>query len=756
MGLKTARTVEGFAPPREIPAHFPPGATKPALSRLQPSGEAQALLSNRDPNTLQGRARLWADHGRVQWERLRAWITTRWAGFVHDRQEAAAARTAAPPSRHRHWTLKAVGIGLGVLVLIGVLLAAFWDWDRMRGPVARFASARLHREVHIDGHLRVHLLTWTPQATVEGLRIANAPWAGKKDMADIPRLVVQVKLPPLLIGQVILPRLELDHPTLALARNAQGVGNWMFAQSNADQPTRLPPIQRILVTDGQLRFDDAQRKLHLTGTINADETSTQSRHGAFRLTGQGTMNSESFQLQIIGDPLLEVRKNRPYVFDFHAKSEATTIDAHGAIDHPFDFGRFHADLKMSGRDLAQLYVLTSVPFPNTPPYRLSGKLSRDSQTYAFNDMTGTLGDSDLSGGLTSSKPNGRRLLTGDLVSRSLDWKDLATVLGGRPHMPGKTGAAITKTAGMAPTAGPSQILPDAPLNVDRLRNMDADVHYRARSVKLNDLKLTSVDLGLHLKNAKLDIDPLALTFAQGSLHGRASIDASHAVPVTDLDVHLSNYALQTAIPVRGGVPPVIGVIEGHARLHGAGLSVHQTAAHASGELSLVAPHGEVRQAFAELLGINVASGLYLLLSKDQKKTDLRCAAADFAVQDGVMRPRTFVIDTGVVVSQGSGAINLADETLDLKLNGKSKRPRLLKLWAPILVQGTLAHPKVGVDKVQVAGQGALAALGAAVQPLVAIVPFLTGGGAHDVDCAKVLGGMGYSWTPEGAAVAVKR
>ncbi len=704
------------------------------------------MLSDHDPNSLQGLARRWADHGRVQWERLRSHVQARVAARAGGFGHAAPAATRADASWPRHHAvLKATGIGVVVLVLIVVLIAAFWDWDRMRGPVARFASARIHREVHIDGHLRVHLLSWTPQATVEGLRIGNAPWAGSKDLADIPKLVVQVKLLPLLVGQVILPRLELDHPDLALERNAQGVGNWMF--TNPDQPTRLPPIQRILVADGKLRFDDAERRLHLTGVINADETRTASRVGAFRLTGQGTMNTEPFQLQITGDPLLEVRKNRPYVFDLHAQSVATTIDAHGAVDHPFDFGRFHADVKMSGRDLSQLYILTSVPFPNTPPYRLSGKFSRDGQTYAMRDMNGSLGDSDLSGSLTASKQNGRRLLKADLVSRSLDWKDLATVLGGRPHMPDKAGR-VEKTAGMAPTAAPSEMLPNAPLDVDRLRHIDGDLHYRAQSVKLNDLKLTSVDLGVHLKNAVLNIDPLALTFSQGSLRGRVGIDARQAVPVTDLDMHLSNYALQNALPLHGGTPPVIGVIEGRARLHGAGLSVHAFAAHASGELSLVVPHGEVRQAFAELLGINVASGLYLLLSKSEKKTDLRCAAADFAVQDGVMRPRIMVIDTGVVVSQGSGSIDLGDEKVDLKLNGKSKKPRILKLWAPILVQGTLARPKVGVDKLQVAGQGALAAIGAAVEPLVAIVPFLSGGGAHDVDCAKVLGGMGYGWTPE--------
>ena len=47
-----------------------------------------------------------------------------------------------------------------MLLLIIFLLLFQWDW--LRGPIAHFASKKIHRDVRIDGHLRVHLLTWTP------------------------------------------------------------------------------------------------------------------------------------------------------------------------------------------------------------------------------------------------------------------------------------------------------------------------------------------------------------------------------------------------------------------------------------------------------------------------------------------------------------------------------------------------------------------------------------------------------------------
>jgi AsmA family protein len=42
------------------------------------------------------------------------------------------------------------------------------------------------------------------------------------------------------------------------------------------------------------------------------------------------------------------------------------------VTRPFDLGRFDATLSLQGRDLSDLYLLTGVALPNTPPYRLKG------------------------------------------------------------------------------------------------------------------------------------------------------------------------------------------------------------------------------------------------------------------------------------------------------------------------------------------------------------------------------------------------
>ena len=77
--------------------------------------------------------------------------------------------------------------------------------------------------------------------------------------------------------------------------------------------------------------------------------------------------------------------------------------------------------------------------------------------------------------------------------------------------------------------------------------------------------------------------------------------------------------------------------------------------------------------------------------------------------------------------------------LNLRIEGESKKPRLLRLWAPITVSGPLTAPKVGVDVGSVVSQGGLAGLlGAVVAPVTALFAFVDPGLAEDADCGRLI------------------
>ena len=236
---------------------------------------------------------------------------------------------------------------------------------------------------------------------------------------------------------------------------------------------------------------------------------------------------------------------------------------------------------------------------------------------------------------------------------------MTAILGARTQ----TNAAASETTTVS-SGVPGKLLPDATLSVERLRTMDGTLTYSAASVKANDLDIRAVRLGAKLEAGVLDLDPVAFTFNRGSLNGTARINAKRDMPYSSIDFRLAGYPLESIIPARNGSSPVTGRALGRARLEGPGNSIHRFAAASKGSISLIVPQGEMRAAFAELLGINASAGLLKLLSGDQSNSQIRCAVADFNVSGGVARAQTFVIDTDVVLAKGSGTINLDSETLN--------------------------------------------------------------------------------------------
>ena len=105
--------------------------------------------------------------------------------------------------------------------------------------------------------------------------------------------------------------------------------------------------------------------------------------------------------------------------------------------------------------------------------------------------------------------------------------------------------------------------------------------------------------------------------------------------------------------------------------------------------------------------------------------------------------RTLVIDTGVVLVNGTGSINLGAERMDFRLDGETKEPRLFHLWSDILVNGPIRNPSLGVDGGGVAAQvGVAGLLGALVNPIAAILPFVDPGLADDADCGALIASAG--------------
>jgi uncharacterized protein involved in outer membrane biogenesis len=268
------------------------------------------------------------------------------------------------------------------------------------------------------------------------------------------------------------------------------------------------------------------------------------------------------------------------------------------------------------------------------------------------------------------------------------------------------------------------------------------VHFRAKSIEAGTVPFEQVAFRVKLDNGVLALDPFAFEMPQGHLAGNVKIDARKKVPKVHMDVRVKDIQLDQ-LKGKGKGPdasaPLSGVMEARAVIDGTGDSVHTVMSNANGMLTVVLPNGEVRSAFAELTGINVAKGVGLLLTKSEDRAQIRCGVAQFNIKDGLMNAENVTFDTQNVVIRGKGDIKLGPEELNLQIKGEPKKIRLTRLRTPIEVKGHLLKPSVGVDVGSTVKQGAIAAaLGAIATPIAAVLAFVDPGLAKDQNCAAML------------------
>ena len=89
--------------------------------------------------------------------------------------------------------------------------------------------------------------------------------------------------------------------------------------------------------------------------------------------------------------------------------------------------------------MADVFPITGILLPPTPPYRLSGDLVRAGEIWRFTDFDGRLGDSDLRGEIEVDLAQDALFFDADLVTGKLDFDDLAARLRARkvlaPNLP---------------------------------------------------------------------------------------------------------------------------------------------------------------------------------------------------------------------------------------------------------------------------------------------------------------------------------
>ena len=618
------------------------------------------------------------------------------------------------------------------LIAAVVLLIALWDWNWFKGPVERAVQARTGRALHI-GNLDVDLGRVTT-IRADSLTFANADWARQPRMAAADRVEIDVRVWPLLRGSVQLPEIRLTRPDVLLqtATRADQPGNWDFmGESKGGEPLQL---RRLHIEDGRLQFLDERGRTDIQLAVRSGKPRQADAAPPLLVGGKGSWRGNAFTLNGNTESPLELTDtDHPFRIHLDGRAGATHAVASGTLINPFQFQTFKLQFRLSGRDLEDLYPLLGIALPSTPPYRLDGQLSRDHQVWRYEKFNGTVGDSDLAGDVKVEVGGERPRLTASLVSRRLDFDDLAGFVGAPPKTGGDETANAEQQAEAARVAARPTVLPDTPYNLGKLRAMDADVRLKAQRINAPNLPLDDMDAHLFLDDGLLRLEPLNFGVAGGDIRSTIRMDARRPQIATSLKASVRRVQLGKLFPDAKLAEQASGGIGGEIDLSGTGNSIAAMLGSSDGDVAVGMGKGHVGNLVMELAGLDVAESLKFLFTGD-KQIPLRCAFADFSVKDGRMDSRALAVDTTDTLIIGEGSVNLKNEQLDLLLKPRPKDISILALRSPLRINGTFKDPGFRPDFKALGLRGAIAlALGSIAPPAALLATFEPGPG-KDSDC----------------------
>jgi uncharacterized protein involved in outer membrane biogenesis len=375
--------------------------------------------------------------------------------------------------------------------------------------------------------------------------------------------------------------------------------------------------------------------------------------------------------------------------------------------------------------------------PPTPPYALDGRLTRDIDgkrtTWHYDRFSGKVGDSDLAGSASVTTGGARPYLRGDLVSRKLDFDDLAGFVGGAPDTGGGESTNPELAALAAQRAASPRLLPDTPYNLEKLRAMDADVRLKAARIVAPKLPLDDMDAHLKLEGGLLRLDPLNFGVAGGDIRSTIRMDARESPIRTRADIGARGLNLGKLLPDSKLAQDAIGKIGGDIHLAGAGNSIATMLGTSDGTAIVGMGKGRISNLVMELAGLDIAEALKFLIEGD-RQIPIRCAFGDFKVADGLMTANALAFDTTDTIIVGEGTISLKDETLRLRLRPRPKDRSFLVLRSPLIAEGTFKHPRFHPDYARVGLRGAIALVLANIAPPAALLATIELGPGKDADC----------------------
>ena len=605
----------------------------------------------------------------------------------------------------------AAGILLCLVVVCAGTLYLFVTSDWLRGQLEGRAGDFTGRKTKVANVS----IGWVPagwdvmaNVLLDGVEVANAPWGKAPHMLKVDRVDFDLRLWPLLKGDLVLTRLVLRKPEIPVEVGDKEQLNWSMTETpvvtgvakaiEPDSRYDTPLIGRLEITEGKLGYRDSKRKLELDGTVTT-ATGKAGDQPQAELALKGTLEGQPLTVRFVGGSVLALRDTeQPYPLDLEVSFGATKLKAKGKVHDPFKWTGADVDLTLSGPNLSDIYPLLGIPGPPTPPYTITGKLEREPGLWKFVRSKWRVGESDLIGEVTIDERKKPEFLTAKLVSQKLVFEDLAPLIGAPPARKTNVSAKQAQTQQQLEASG--DLFPNVPLHIEKLRAMNMDVTLDAKRVVAPPwLPVQALTFRVVILNGVATVRPLTMAvLGGGTIAGELVMDARTDSPAVRANLKAGDIEMKNFFRESRYFDATQGKIQGQLALAGNGRSLAQVMSTADGHLALALGGGSVSSLMVSLAGLQIFDALVLYVTGDNR-IPIKCAVGRLNFKHGAVAFERTLLDTQKSVLYVQGQASLTAQVVKAEVNAHRKGFDLLDLHGSVAIDGKLRNPNIGLGRV---------------------------------------------------------
>jgi AsmA protein len=585
-----------------------------------------------------------------------------------------------------------VYVVLGAVVFTASVTAIFiatFDANEYKQDLADLVQRKTGRDLQFLGDVS---LTFYPALGMKlgALSLSNAAGFGSAPMVKVNEVSISVNVASLLAFSPEVDRLVLRDLDINLQKNAQGVNNWDdLTGPEAEKPSTDAPKKEPATGDSE--------PMQITGAFGGIDIQNA------RLLWADKQSGVEYRINDLDLTTGRITPNSPFSLDLHvAVQSGSEIDAVIDLDSEINYLLDTNRLSLKDVNLKITAKGNLMPFDPLNIDIGMSSVAIDPKARSINLKGLDLALNNLSiGGDINVADYSQSKATFKLVADTLDIDEL---LGTPP--PGSQAETVEQSQAVE-TGSAADV--EIKLPMELIRSLDIDGSLSIARLKLQNIWMEQLEVGLLAKQGIVDLKPLKMFLYDGKFEGAIQIDAKGRVPKYQVNKNLEGVQVGKLLKDFSGQDKISGALTSAVDLRTSGEWLSELKKNSNGDISLAFSDGAIKGFNLRYLVEKAKAKISGEKAPDEsaQKTDFSALSLTGNIINGVFHSDDLNLQAPALRVGGEGKANLNNNTVDylvkaklvgtLKAQEAGKVDDLSGLLIPVRIKGPFTAPDIDVQ-----------------------------------------------------------